>query len=90
MLKIKPGYVLRTVANQHIVVPTGEASVRFNGVITLNDSGKMLFEALKKGATQADLITTLTNAYDVDEAEAKKDIDAFLKTLEQKDVLEQR
>ncbi len=87
MLKVKEGFVLRTVAKQHVVVPTGEDSVNFNGVITLNDSGKALFEMLKEGTDEASLIKKLTDTYDVDPARAKDDVDAFLTTLKEKNVL---
>jgi hypothetical protein len=34
-MKIKNNYVLRTVANEHIVVPIGTEAVNFNGVLSL-------------------------------------------------------
>ena len=87
MLKVKEGFVLRTVAKQHVVVPTGEDSVNFNGVITLNDSGKALFELLQQGTDKASLSQKLIDTYDVDDARAKEDVDAFLDTLKAKHVL---
>ena len=47
-MKIKNNYILRTVAGQHLVVPVGEEGVNFNCIITLNNSGKLLFEELLK------------------------------------------
>ncbi len=45
-MKLKPGYIVRSIAGETIVVPTGEEAIRFNGIMTLNKTGKVLFEAL--------------------------------------------
>lgn len=87
-MKIKQDYMLRHVADHHIVIPTGQEAVHFNGIITLNNSGKLLFETLMNGAEKADLITCLTDAYDVDAEQAEADVDTFLETLRSKNVLE--
>ena len=51
-LKLKEGFLLKTVAGSKIVVPVGEASVSFNGVITLSGSAAYLWEKLQSGATE--------------------------------------
>ena len=86
-MKINPDFVLRTVAGKHIVVPIGEAGVSFNGVITLNDSGKMLFEMLVKGAEPKDLVNRLMEVYDVSQEQANEDVKAFIETLASRHVL---
>ncbi|MFU8787157.1 MAG: PqqD family protein [Candidatus Izemoplasmataceae bacterium] len=87
-MKIKSEYVLRSVAGEHIVVPTGQAAVNFNGIITLNNSGKLLFEALKEGATLAELVILLQETYDVSEAVALNDVETFINLLKSKDLFE--
>jgi sensor domain CHASE-containing protein len=86
-MKIKPGYVLRNVAGENIVVPIGGEAVNFNGVLTLNKSGKMLWESLSKGATLEELIAKIVSVYEVDEKTAKADVLAFLKKLQTKDIV---
>ncbi len=86
-MKIKKGYVLRTVAEQHLVVPTGEEGVNFNGIITLNNSGKLLFETLQKGAEPSELVELLMETYDVDKATANDDVKTFIETLKTKNIL---
>jgi hypothetical protein len=77
-MKIKPGYLLRTVAGQHVVVPIGEQAVNFNGIITLNTSGKTLWEQLVIGATPDQLVACLLERYQVSKEEAQIDVEAFL------------
>ncbi len=86
-MKIKEGYVLRSVADQHLVVPTGEEGVNFNGIITLNDSGKLLFERLKKGAEPKALVALLMETYDVSKETANEDVKAFIETLKSKNII---
>ena len=47
-MKLKDGFLLKTVAGSKIVVPIGEQSAMFNGVITLSGSAAFLWEKLQK------------------------------------------
>lgn len=87
-MKIKKEYILRELAGQNIVVPIGSEAVNFNGVITLNNSGKRLFKKLKEDASQAELVQELLAHYDVTEEQAKKDVDVFIQKLETNNILE--
>ena len=79
-MKLKDGFVLRTVAGDTIVVPTGSA-LDLNMMITLNDTGKFLWEKLEKGALTEDLVAALLEEYDVDETTAKAHVAAFVEKL---------
>lgn len=81
-MKIKEGYMVSTVAGSSIVVPMGENTVNFNGVMTLNETGCFLWRLLEKGAQREELIRAMTDEYEVDEQTAAADIDVFLKKLE--------
>ncbi len=86
-MKTKPGYLLRKVAGQHVVVPTGAAAVDFNGIITLNGSGARLWETLAKGASRAELVLALLENYVVEPETAAKDVEDFLKKLRENELL---
>jgi hypothetical protein len=87
-MKIKPEFRLKTIAGEHMVIPTGKASTYFNGIITLNESGKLLFEILEHGCTKGTLVHTLIDRYDIDKATAEKDVASFLNTLNEKNVID--
>ena len=80
MMKLKEGFILRSVAGETVVVPTGN-DLDLNMMITLNDSGKFLWEKLEKGAEEAELVAALLGEYDVDEQTAKNHVAAFVKKL---------
>ena len=44
---LKEDFVLRQVADTWVVLPLGESSVDFNGMLTLNNSGAMLWRVLE-------------------------------------------
>lgn len=86
-MKVKDDYLLRNVAGSHIVVPVGEGSLDFSGVITLNEVGAFLWEKLQADTTTDGLLKALLEEYDVDEATAKADIDEFIAKLKGADLL---
>lgn len=88
-MKIKDGYMLRSVAGQNVVVPIGAAAVDFNGMISLNDSGALLWRALTEGATEAELKEALLETYDVDETRAEADVKAFVSRMREANFLDE-
>lgn len=80
-MKIKNGFMLRKVGGQNVVVAVGKASLEFNGIIRLNETGKFLWEQLKNDITEEQLLETLLAEYDIDNAQAKADISEFLEKL---------
>lgn len=88
-MKVNKNYVLRQVANTWVVLPMGEATVNFNGMLKLNESGAMLWRALEQGGDRSSLVKLLTETYDVSEAEAAADVEAFLASLQNTGCLEE-
>ena len=88
-MKIKKDYVLRQVAETWVVLPLGEETVNFSGMLTLNESGAMLWRVLEEKNDKNALVQALTAEYDVSEEEAAADIDAFITKLVQAGCVEQ-
>ena len=88
-MKIKEGFVLRTIAGSNIVVPVGAASIDFNGMITMNDSGAFLWKELEQDCDIDDLTAALLREYDVDEATARTCAADFIEKLKEANCLEQ-
>lgn len=80
-MKIKEGFILKNVADATIVVPTGKASVDFNGMITLNDTGAFLWHLLEEETTEDNMLAAMLKEYDVDEATARAGISRFVAKL---------
>lgn len=86
-MKIKNGYVMRKIADINVVVPVGETSIDFNGIITLNDTGAFLFNLLINGTSMEEMLKAMTERYDIDEESAKSDIIDFCSRLEEANLI---
>jgi len=87
-MKIKKGFILKSVSDKFIVVPVGEEAVNFNGLMTLNKSGKLLFEALQQESTIESLTDLVMEKYEIDQRTAKIDVESFVKKLKDKHIIE--
>lgn len=87
-MKIKEGFILREVAGNHVVVPIGQATIDFNGMMSLNDTGAFLFEKLLEGISREDLIAAVMEEYEIEEEIAAKDVDDFIVKVEGEDLFE--
>lgn len=80
-MKIKSDFVLRQVAGTWIVLPLAEKTISFSGMLTLNDSGAMLWKLLERGCDQGELVCALTSEYAVSEEQAGMDVQEFIDKL---------
>lgn len=87
-MKIREGFVLRQVADATIVVPSGTASLDFNGMITLNETGAFLWKLLESDTDEEAMVSAMLKEYDVDEKTAKAGISKFVARLENEGLLE--
>lgn len=88
-----PDLIMRTIAGESLLIPTGKLAQRFNGMVTLNPVAAFIWENLeaveKKDARHPDevleaqdqLVRLVVEEFEVDEASAREDVDAFLKEL---------
>ena len=86
-MKLKEGFVVREVAGQTVVLPSGE-NLNLNMMITLNGTGKFLWERIAVGADVDSLVADLLAEYDVDEATARAGVERFVAKLESNGFLE--
>lgn len=80
-MKLKENFVLRRILTNWVVLPLGAATVDFNGMLNLNDSGAMLWQKLEEGAGREELADALTAQYDVSRSQALIDVDEFYAIL---------
>lgn len=87
-MKLKNDFALRQVADTWVVLPLGGATADFNGMLTLNETGALLWNVLEKGGDLDTLVDALTGEYVVDRATAKVDVEEFLDKLKSVGCLE--
>ena len=85
-MKLKDGFILRAVAGETVVLPPGGVT-DFDMMITLNDTGRFLWERLAVGAEESELVSALLAEYDVTEELAAQSVSAFVARLKELDFL---
>ena len=85
-MKIKSDFILREVAGETVVIPTGDA-LDLNMMITLNETGAFLWKQLSEETTEDAVVAALLSEYDVDEEAARTHVAAFVAKLKEHDFL---
>lgn len=87
-MKLKEGFVLREVGGSYVVVAVGLQTLDFKGMIRLNETGAFLWSQLSNTeCTEESLVDAMTGEYDVDSRIAAADVKAFVKSLQEADLL---
>ena len=88
-MKIKDGFILRSICGEYIVVGEGLAQVNFNKLLSLNETAAYLWkEAFGKDFSKQDLVKLLLDAYEVSEERASEDVDKLLAIWQKEGVVE--
>ncbi len=88
-MKIRKEFVLREIAGDYIIIPTGKTTLAFKGLITVNEVGAALWKMLQSEKSLDELVKAILDEYDVEESVAREDIQEFLETLGKNGILEE-
>ncbi len=78
-MKIKEGFVLRSIGDTYMVIGEGLAQIDFNKMVSLNSTAAYLWNSLLgKEFNRGDVRDLLLGQYDVDEKTAQADADALV------------
>ena len=79
MLRACKDVILREIAGEYILVPVGEAALKLHGMITVSESGYVIWQKLCEGdCSEEGLVKALCAEYEVDAATAAADVREFL------------
>ena len=87
-MKIKDNFMLRQIADTHVVLPVDTDMLDFNGMITLNETGCMLWKMLECECEAKELVDALLDEFEVSSEQATADVEEFLNKLKSIDCLE--
>ena len=80
-MKVDKEFVLREIAGDWIIIPTGKSAIGLNGLITINEVGVSLWEMLQDEVNFEELVCGILDEYDVEETVARVDVQEFLDKL---------
>lgn len=82
-MRIKPGFRLREIAGETVVVNPSAPSANLTRIISLNSSARLLWERLQgKDFTLEEVVSILTDNYEVSETQALADAKTWAESLE--------
>ena len=86
-MKLKYRFIINNVAGDNIAVPVGKES-NFKGYIRLNETGKDIFEMLKKNVSREKIVSELQKKYpQADTDSINKSVENILNKLEESGLL---
>ena len=86
-MKANPGFILRNVVDEFILMPTGDNIGKFNGTVLLNEVSALVWEKLQNPVSRDDLLKAILDEFEVEKAVAAADLDALLAKLKEYGVI---
>ena len=80
-MKIVKEFILIDIEGECVLVQTGATKQEFNGLITMSDTAKFIWENMEKVNSFEELIKMILEEYEIDEETAKKDAHGFINEL---------
>ena len=71
-------FILREIADEYILIPTGSTTEQFNGMITLTETAAFIYQHIEEASTFEELIHMITSEYDIDQQTATNDAYMFI------------
>ena len=75
-----PDLILRNIAGETVLIPTGSFAGKFNGIINLNGPAAFIWEKMEEVSSREEMVQLILDRYEIDEETARKDVNGFLDT----------
>lgn len=79
-MRHNPDFVLSSVAGSHVLMPSGKEA-EMNGMVTLNDVGAVIWNALEEDVTFEQVLEKVMDRYEIGRETAEEDLVRFLGKL---------
>lgn len=87
IMKTNDEYMLREIAGEAVLIPTGSASQKLNGMIQLTESAAFIWKQVDTAADLEEIVVRVQEEYEIDEETARRDIYGFLRELYIRDIV---
>lgn len=88
-MKLKEGFLLHHVGEEHMVVATGQAGKIFNGLVRNNETANFIFEQLLEEASEEQIIDAMLERYDASREQISSDVVKVLKQIREAGFLDE-
>ncbi len=86
-MKTNSDYILRKIVDDQVLIPTGAASERINGMIHLTETAAFIWNQVDTASNLEDIVNRMLEEFDVSEEIAKTDVFGFLVELYKREMV---
>lgn len=80
MKKVKD-FIIRKIDDEYIMIPTGQTTEEFNGIISLTETAAFIYDHIEEVTSFDSLIELIIAEYDIDKNTAAEDAYIFINQL---------
>ena len=87
MKKIKE-FILREIADEYVLIPTGKTTEEFNGMITLTETATYIYNHIEEADSFDELLNMMLEEYEIDKETLARDSYMFINHMLQNRMIE--
>lgn len=80
-MKVDNNIIVREIAGEYILIPTGETALRMTGIFAMTEVGAEIWKRLCDGKDEDTIVGELLAEYEVDEETLRSDYHEFFDRL---------
>lgn len=88
-MKLKEGFILHNVGEQHMVVAVGEAGKVFSGMIRNNAPANRIFQLLMEETSEEKIVDTMFAEYDAPREQIAEDVHEVIEQIRKEGFLDE-
>ena len=86
-MKAEKNVILREIAGEYILIPTGELALKYPGIFAVSELGAAIWGLMQNETGEEQIIAALLEEYEVDEETQRADVAEFLQSPREKKLL---
>ncbi len=86
-MEIKKDFNLRKFAGEYILMPKNTSEEGYDRPISLNEVEALVWRNLEYCENEEEILSLITNTYMIKKSDARKDLNVFLRQLEEADII---
>lgn len=86
-IKAPEDLMMRKIADEYILVPVGAMALEVHGMISLSESGALIWNKLQRKCTEKDLVDAILAEYAIDKDTAERDVQTFVQKMREIGIL---
>ncbi len=80
-MSINENYILKKLGSEYMIIPLVDGGVSFNKLFNVTETGALIFNALKEGKNNLEIVEDILKIYDIDEQTCLNDVNEFIEEL---------